>query len=156
MSGNGRDGASFTSNLFGITPVESAPSSRFFSLTLSRPGSSAIPSQLGIGRHPSQLVPDPSRVNYSSVVQDSSRQGTPFWELHVSAISIYVKGSQKSVKLGVSRSGNALPTAILDSGVPSILATTQIANGIYGALGIGPAKDGQCKDDDHYFQTIGS
>ena len=149
-SRNGSDGASFASNLFDTTANKSAPSSRFFSLTLSRPGTNAIPSQLGIGRHPPQLVPDPSRVSYSAVVQDPGRRGTPFWELQVSAITLYFNGSRKSVKLDAPRSGNALPTAILDSGVPSILATSDIANGIYGALGIGPASDGQCKDDVPY------
>ncbi|KAI0276019.1 aspartic peptidase domain-containing protein, partial [Russula aff. rugulosa BPL654] len=143
VSGDGRDGSSFASNLFDTTVVESAPSSRFFSLTLSRPGSGAIPSQLGIGQHPSQLVPDPSQVSYSAVIQDAERRGTPFWELAVSAITLYVNGSQQSVNLTAPRSGNALPTAILDTGVPSILATSDIANGIYGALGIGPASDGQ-------------
>ena len=152
VSGGGRDGASFTSNLFDTTIVKSAPSSRFFSFSLSRPGSSTIPSQLGIGRHPSQLVPDPSRVSYSAVIQDPSRQGIPFWELQVSAITLYINNSRKSVKLD-ARSGNALPTAILDSGVPSIFATSDIADGIYGALGIGPASDGQCKDDVYYSQN---
>jgi hypothetical protein len=154
VTGNGRDGAPFTSNLFGITTVGSAPSSRFLSLTLSRPGSSAIPSQLGIGRHPSQIVPDPSRISYSTLVQDSQNTGnggTLFWEVQVRAVTLYVNGSPKSVNLGNSRSGNALPTAILDTGVPLILATSTIANGIYGALGIGPAADGQCKDVDYYF-----
>lgn len=151
MTGNGRDGAPFTSNLFGITPVGSAPSARFLSFTLSRPGSSAIPAQLGIGRHPAQIVPDPSRVNYSSLVPDRQGTGTLFWEVQIRAVTLYVNGSPKSVDLGNSRSGNALPTAILDTGVPLILATSTIANGIYGALGIGPASDGQCKDLDHYF-----
>jgi len=81
------------------------------------------------------------------------RQGTPFWELQVSAITLYVNGSRNSIKLDALRSGNALPTAILDSGVPSILTTSSIANGIYGALGIGPASDGQCKSDVHYFRN---
>jgi hypothetical protein len=151
VSGNGRDGASFASNLFGIIPAGSAPPSRFFSLSLSRPGSNAIPSQLGIGRHPSQLVPDPSRLSYSAVVQNMDRQGTPFWELQVSAITLYANGTRNSIQLDALRS--ALPTAILDSGVPSILATSNIANGIYGALGIGPASDGQCKDDVHCSQN---
>ncbi|KAH9992914.1 aspartic peptidase domain-containing protein [Russula vinacea] len=143
VTGNGRDGAPFTSNLFGITTVGSAPSARFLSFTLSRPGSSAIPAQLGIGRHPSQIVPDPSRVNYSTLVQDRQGTGTLFWEVQIRAVTLYVNGSAKSVNLGNSRSGNPLPTAILDTGVPLILATSTIANGIYGALGIGPASDGQ-------------
>ncbi|KAI0248280.1 aspartic peptidase domain-containing protein [Lactifluus subvellereus] len=139
--GDGRDGAPFSSNLFGITPAELAPSSRFFSLSLSRPGSTAVPSMLGIGRHPSQLVHDPSQIQYSTPVQ--ARQGTLFWEVDVLAITIYHNGTTKSVQLGHSRSGNAFPTAILDSGVPFILTTSAIANGIYGALGIGPSADGQ-------------
>jgi hypothetical protein len=40
--------------------------------------------------------------------------------------------------------GTAFPVAVLDSGVPLIITTSEIANGIYGALGIGPAADGQC------------
>jgi hypothetical protein len=150
-TGNGRNGAPFTSNIFGITPAGSAPPSRFLSLSLSRPGSSTIPSQLGIGQHPSQLVPDPSRITYSTPVQSSQDAENLFWELQVSAITLYINGSRSTVELGASRSGNTLPTAILDSGVPLILSTSSIANGIYGALGIGPAADGQCKDVDHYF-----
>ena len=36
-------------------------------------------------------------------------------------------------------------TAIIDSGMPVILARQDIANGIYGALGVGPGNDGQCE-----------
>ena len=141
--GNGRDGAPFSSNLFGITPVESAPASRFLSLALSRPGSSAVPSLLGIGQHPTELVPDPSKIQYSNLV--SAQQGILFWEVEVSAITVYNNGTALPVELGHSSSGNAFPVAVLDSGVPLILTSPQIANGIYGALGIGPASDGQCE-----------
>ncbi|KAI9510161.1 aspartic peptidase domain-containing protein [Russula earlei] len=140
VTGDGPDGATFSSNLFGITPVNSTPSSRFFSLALSRPGFSA-PSLLGIGRHPSQLVPDPSQVKYSAVVQQN--RGFLFWQVEVHAITLYVNGSPLSVNLDHPRSGNLFPTAVIDSGVPFILAESHIANGIYGALGIGPAADGQ-------------
>ena len=144
VTGNGRDGAPFSSNLFGITPASSAPSSRFFSVSLSRPGSSAVPSLLGIGRHPAQLVPDPSRVTYSTVVPQ--KEGILFWEVEVHAITIYINGSPMAVQIDHPRSGNAYPTAVLDTGVPFILTSTNVANGIYGALGIGPAADGQCKN----------
>ncbi|KAH9970300.1 aspartic peptidase domain-containing protein [Lactifluus volemus] len=110
---DGRDGAPVSSNLFDITM---APSSRFFSLSLSRPGSSEVPSMLGIGRHPSELVSDPSLIHTRRF---------------------------DAGPIGRSRSGNIYPTATLDSGVPFILATSAIANGIYGALGIQPATDGQ-------------
>ena len=138
--GNGRDGAPFSSNLFGI---DTAPSSRFLSLSLSRPGSSTVPSLLGIGRHPSELVPDPSKITYSTLVSD--HDGILFWEAEVSAITIYFNGSALPVELGRSSSGNVLPVAVLDSGVPFILTSPAIANGIYGALGIGPASDGHCE-----------
>jgi hypothetical protein len=144
VTGDGRDGAPFTSNLFGITPTGSAPSSRFISLSLSRPGSDAVPSLLGIGRHPSQLVPDPSQVKYSTAVKGN--QGNLFWEVEVHAITLYVDGSPSSVNLDKPQSGNVFPAAVLDSGVPRILTSSKIANGIYGALGIGPAPDGQCKN----------
>ncbi len=133
----------FASNLFGITPVDEAPVSRFLSLSLSRPGSSDPPSLLGIGRHPPDLVPDPSKINYSTVV--SAHQGTLFWGLQVRAITVYINGTAMPVQIGQLKSGNVFPVAVLDSGVPFILAATDIANGIYGALGIGPGADGQCE-----------
>ncbi|KAI9450603.1 acid protease [Lactarius psammicola] len=107
----------------------------------SRPGSESVPSLLGIGQHPAELVPDPSKIRYSTLV--SEHQGILFWEVEVHAITIYVNGTALPVELGHSRSGNVFPVAVLDSGVPFILAATSIANGIYGALGIGPAADGQ-------------
>ncbi|KAI0262399.1 aspartic peptidase domain-containing protein [Gloeopeniophorella convolvens] len=140
VNGNGRDGAAFASNLFGITPVDTAPASRFLSMSLSRPGSDAIPSLLGVGRHPSEIVSDPSKITYSTLVQE--REGILFWEAEVRTITVYVNGTALPVSLKHSRSGNVFPTAVLDSGVPVILATSDIANGIYGALGIGPAADG--------------
>src|SRR5882757_5406274 len=68
---NDADGAALASNLFSITPSTSAPSP-FLSLSLSRPGSDRIPSLLGIGRHPSSLVTNPSNIYYSTVVTDKS------------------------------------------------------------------------------------
>lgn len=144
VTGDARDGAPFSSNLFGMAPASSAPSSRFFSISLSRPGSTAVPSLLGIGRHPAELVPDPSRVIYSTVVPQ--KMGILFWEVEVDAITLYVDGSPMVVQIDHPRSGNAYPTAVLDTGVPFILTSTNVANGIYGALGIGPAADGQCKN----------
>ena len=76
VTNNSPDGATFASNLFGITPVSQAPSQFFYSLLLERPGSSAIPSVLGIGQHPSSIVPDPSKVLYSSTI--SEEQGVMF------------------------------------------------------------------------------
>ncbi|TFY81033.1 hypothetical protein EWM64_g2979, partial [Hericium alpestre] len=141
VTGNTPDGAPFTSNLFGMTPTTSAPSARFLSLTLSRPDSDETPSMLGIGRHPSQIVPDPSKIRYSTVESQNS-DGIFFWQSSVRAITVYVDGEAKPINVGRSHSGAVFPSAVLDSGVPYILATTAIANGIYGAMGIGPASDG--------------
>ena len=142
VTSNSPDGATFTSNLFGITPQSSAPSSRFLSLSLSRPGSNRIPSYLGIGRHPSEIVSSPNKIQYSTLVGDT--KGALFWKTNLRAISVWVDGVERKIDLQPSVTGNPFQEAVLDSGVPLILTTSMLANGIYGALGIGPASDGQC------------
>jgi hypothetical protein len=141
--GNSPDGAAFASNLFGITPTSAAPAARFISLSLSRPGSDQIPSLLGIGQHPSQIVTDPTRILYGPLV--SEQEGVLFWKTVVQAITVYVNGQRKPVVLSHFAQDSIYTTATLDSGVPLILTTSAIANGIYGAIGINPASDGQCK-----------
>jgi hypothetical protein len=136
---NSPDGAPFSSNIFGITP--NAPTSHFLSLSLSRPGSDRIPAYLGIGKHPPGLVPDPSKVQYSTLSSDST---SFFWKASVKAMSVWVNGVEKPVSLGKSNTGADFPSAVLDSGVPLILTTSAVCNGIYGALGIGPSSDGKC------------
>lgn len=136
-TGDTPDGAIFTSNL--LTIGNGAPASRFISLSLERPGSNRIPSMFGIGRHPSSIISDPSKITYSRLYYDG--QYPLFWKTTINAITVYVNGVRKDVKLTSSFPGS-VPTAILDTGVPVILATTAIANGIYGSLGIGPAADG--------------
>lgn len=57
-----------------------------------------------------------------------------------------MNGVEKVVSVGTSAAASEeMPTAVVDSGMPIILASVEIANGIYGALGIGPASDGQCE-----------
>ncbi|KAG6826859.1 hypothetical protein H0H92_014154 [Tricholoma furcatifolium] len=136
---NSPDGAAWASNLFSITPASSAPSARFISLLLSRPGSDDVPAQIGIGRHP-QYVPDPSKVQYAEL--ESEEEGTLYWKVQVRAITAWVGGVEKPIDIGRSNNGEVYPSAVLDSGVPVILTTSQVANGIYGAIGIGPASDG--------------
>lgn len=134
------DGATFASNLFGLTPSSEAPAARFLSLSLSRPGSDRVRSHLGVGRHPSDIVSDPSKIAYSRLVNENV--GAVFWKSNVRGLSVWVNGEERPVELGRSRKGGVFPTAVLDSGVPIILTTSAIANGIYGALGIGPGSDG--------------
>ena len=147
MTGNQPDGAVFASNLFSMTPVSTAPSSRFLSLTLGRPESDRIPSLLGIGKHPpTTVIPDPSKIEYDTLVVDSSGLGPYFWEAELKEIAVWVDGVRKIIDFGPNTANpGASPTAVVDSGMPVILASQNIANGIYGALGIGPASDGNCK-----------
>ena len=139
--GDAPDGAALSSNLFSLIPATDSPSQPFFSLTLARPGSSQVLSLLGIGSHPPDIIPDPSQIRYSSLVRESV--GTLFWKTAVRAITVYVNGRAHPVALQ-SLSSTSKPTALLDSGVPLIITTPALANGIYGALGIGPASDGNC------------
>lgn len=74
----------------------------------------------------------------------SESAGTLFWKVSVRAITVYVNGTAKPVDVGRSNTGAVFPSAVLDSGVPLILTTSNVANAIYGALGIGPSSDGQC------------
>ncbi|KAI0781809.1 aspartic peptidase domain-containing protein, partial [Abortiporus biennis] len=152
---NTPDGAAFTSNLFGLTPVSSAPGARFLSMTLERPESNKIPSLLGIGKHPTEDVPaiNPTKIGYSSLVTTGS-SGALFWKVGVTAITVYVDGVRKPVTiqsntasgLGLGTGGGmssvGTGTAVVDSGMPIILASRSITNGIYGALGVSPAADG--------------
>ncbi|TFK48875.1 acid protease, partial [Heliocybe sulcata] len=137
-----RDGATVSSNLFSMTPTSQAPPARFFSLSLERPGSNRIPSLLGIGRHPESLVPDPSQITYSDLITTSSL-GQLFWQASVKDVTVYVDGEAKTISIGRSHTGAAYPIAAVDSGVPYIITTSTIANGIYGAIGINPSSDGQ-------------
>ncbi|ETW75613.1 hypothetical protein HETIRDRAFT_165219 [Heterobasidion irregulare TC 32-1] len=142
-TGNFPYGTVFASNLFGITPVGSAPAARFFSLALSRPDSLEVTSLLGIGQHPTALVPDLAKITYSPVI--TSNMGSKFWKTNVRGVTVYVDGQSCPLMLWRSHTGTVFPTTVLDSGVPYILTTTAIANGIYGALGIGPGADGQSR-----------
>ncbi|KAF8162487.1 aspartic peptidase domain-containing protein [Mycena galopus ATCC 62051] len=137
--GDTPDGAVWTSNLFGITPLSSAPASRFLSIALERPGSDAVPSVLGIGRHPAALVPDPSQVQYSTLYAPSIK-GPLFWKGAVRGITVYTNSSRMPIPLGPGANG-AFPSAVLDTGVPTILTTTAVANAIYGAIGVQPASN---------------
>lgn len=145
--GDAPDGATVQQNLFGLTPVDAAPEQRFFSISLERPGSRRIPSLLGIGRHPADLIPgfDPSNIRYADL--RPSKDGDMFWRVPVTAIDAWVDGVQKPIQLGqsIAVSSVMFPIALVDTGGPSILTNANIANGIYGAWNIGPGSDGNCE-----------
>ncbi|KAJ6614583.1 aspartic peptidase domain-containing protein [Mycena sp. CBHHK59/15] len=134
------DGAVWMSNLFSITPASSAPAARFLSVALARPGSDTIPSVLGVGAHPAALVPDPARVQYDTLYGESS-VGPLFWKAAVQAITVYNNGTRLPVQIGRGVSG-VFPSAVLDTGVPVILTTKAVADGIYGAISVQAGSDG--------------
>ncbi|KAE9394730.1 acid protease [Gymnopus androsaceus JB14] len=145
-SSNAPDGAQFTSNLFSLSPSSLTPAARFLSLTLSRPGSSTIPSLFGIGKHPSQsqipMIGNGSNVQYKTPLDSLTPTGVAslFWKSNIEDITVWVDGQAKPIAL--QNSSSNYPTAILDTGVPVILATKSIADAIYGAIGVSPASDG--------------
>lgn len=61
------------------------------------------------------------------------------------AITVWVGGEAREVDVGRGVMGSVFPSAVLDSGVPLILASGRIANGVWGALGVSPADDGMCE-----------
>lgn len=106
---------------------------------------------LGIGAHPSSeqgVIPSdgptikPENVAYSSV--QSEDNGVHYWKTELRALTIYINGTKYPIKLGQGVGGGIYPNAILDSGVPYIIATPAIANAVWGALNINPAADGNC------------
>ncbi|KAJ7461675.1 aspartic peptidase domain-containing protein [Mycena galericulata] len=137
--GDTPDGAVWESNLFSVTPVSSAPSARFLSIALERPGSSTVPSVLGIGRHPATLVPDPSLVAYDELYEPGNL-GPLYWKAAVQGITVYTNSSRMPIQLGRGVSG-VFPSTVLDTGIPVILTTKVVADAIYGAIGITAASD---------------
>jgi hypothetical protein len=65
-----------------------------------------------------------------------------FWNAPVSQVTVYTNKTALPITLAGSVGNFNSPTAALDSGVPVILTTRQIANALYGAIGVGPGADG--------------
>jgi hypothetical protein len=154
--------STFSTNLFSSS---TPPSSRTIGLSLERPGqsNSGTPSLLSIGRHPSSIVPDPSKITYSALV------GGTFWRLPVTQIAVWTVGDSNSttgsynagtrteLTLGSSAASGTFsiwPLATLDTGGAHIITTRQLANMFWGSYGIGPASDGMCKS--HFRDHISS
>ncbi|KAI0633208.1 aspartic peptidase domain-containing protein, partial [Trametes polyzona] len=76
------DGAALTSNLFGITPVSTAPGACFLSIAIERLGADKVSSTVGIGRHPTDVVPDPSKMHAADkLVRDTEERKNALEEL---------------------------------------------------------------------------
>ena len=100
---------------------------------------------------------DPSQLTWAQVLSTTS--GYLHWRTQISEIIVTDdQGIERSVSL--SRSlvdggrSSLWPVAVLDTGGSNILMRSDLANGLYGAIGIGPASDGMCKR--HHFNLYRS
>jgi hypothetical protein len=149
--GNMPDGAPISSNLFGLGDY--GPREHYFTILLERPGMSRVPSVLGIGRHPSDILPDITMYGnkWESALQFDKvsmyQTGTLFWATPLTAITVYVNGTAANITTGASQVNlNSVdPIAVLDTGIPYIFGRVNVINAIYGAYGIDPGADGQCR-----------
>ncbi|KAL1746864.1 aspartic peptidase domain-containing protein, partial [Schizophyllum fasciatum] len=138
------NGESITANLFGI---DDPPSSAFISLVLERPGSDRYPSIMGIGAHPSakRLRLDKDPVDALSYLNLVSSLSSPllFNVLLTDIIAHPSTIAGHANELTADQSLLATPLrAALDSGVPLILVRPDVANALYGAVGVHPGADG--------------
>lgn len=99
----------------------------------------------------------PSQLTWAQVLSTTS--GYLHWRTQISEIIVTDdQGIERSVSL--SRSlvdggrSSLWPVAVLDTGGSNILMRSDLANGLYGAIGIGPASDGMCKR--HHFNLYRS
>jgi hypothetical protein len=102
---------------------------------------------------------DPSQLAWAQVLPTTS--GYLHWRTQISEIIVTDdQGVEKSVSL--SRSlvdggrSSLWPVAVLDTGGSSILMRSDLANGLYGAIGIGPASDGMCNARSDSISTVRS
>ncbi|KAH9923211.1 uncharacterized protein B0H18DRAFT_1212280 [Fomitopsis serialis] len=70
------DGNALAANLFGMASSASVPSAPFSSRSLRHPGFDDVSSVLSVGVHPSNLVPDPSKVGFSDFATNSNYDHT--------------------------------------------------------------------------------
>ncbi|KAK0205145.1 acid protease [Desarmillaria ectypa] len=147
---NAPDGATFSSNIFSSSI---SSKNQFMGLLITRPDGGALGGRrplLGIAKHPETsdfpewLGGSLDNIKYTRPVTSTSNlgvnMGTTLWKVTVQGVSVWVDHQERVVTLPSTARGT---TAVLDSGVPIILTTKAIADGIYGAVGIGPGADGQ-------------
>lgn len=145
------DGATFSSNIFTSSSISST--NQFMGLLMTRPDGGVLGGRrplLCVAKHPEKsdlpewLDGSLDSIKYTRPVTSTSslgvNMGTTLWKVTVQGVSVWVDGQERVVTLPSTARGT---TAVLDSGVPVILTTKAIADGIYGAVGIGPGADGQ-------------
>lgn len=131
------NGATILENIYDIGGNLQSPVMHFMSLVLARPGDPRRPSLLGIGMHPPDIIVDPSKIIFSPVISD--RNSASYWKLYGDKVSVFSGGIVKDVDIN--------QPVVFDSGVPIILTTPAIADGIYNAIGVtADQQDGNCKE----------
>lgn len=154
--------STFSTKLFSLP---APPASRTIGISLERPGQpkSGTPSLLSIGRHPSSVVSDPSKIVYTPIT-DNGHWRLPVTEIaawsvgsYDSTAGTYGPGQRTELTLGSTAASGVYsiwPLAIVDTGGAHIISTRSLANMFWGAYGIGPASDGMCKSKFHVFNFV--
>ncbi|KIJ37376.1 hypothetical protein M422DRAFT_260037 [Sphaerobolus stellatus SS14] len=138
------DGATVQQNIYGSTPIDTAPARHFIGITLERQESFVVPSLLTIGKHPADSIPNFNRSKIGFLNLVSSEDGDTYWRVPIGSITAWVDGQPRPIALNQPSvvPSSFSPVAILDTGGSPILTTRNIANAIYGAFDVSPAADG--------------
>ncbi|BEJ17922.1 hypothetical protein CspHIS471_0701990 [Cutaneotrichosporon sp. HIS471] len=153
-TGSSPDGATFLDNLFGAGA--SAPTNRYFSLSLERSEDVRTVSSFGIGEVDSRVCPSPCAPKWLPILAHPSRGRTGYlhWRLPLESIHATFFDDPKNgigpttqpIPLGSTRTdaNSTTPVAVLDSGGVGILVNNlDMLNAIYGAFGVKADSDGK-------------
>lgn len=153
-TGSSPDGATFLDNLFGAGA--SAPTNRYFSLSLERSGDVRTVSSFGIGEVDSRVCPPPCAPKWLPILAHPTKGSTGYlhWRLPLESIhaTFYddpqngIGPTTQPIPLGSTRTdaNSTVPVAVLDSGGVGILVNNQdMLKAIYGAFGVQADNDGK-------------
>lgn len=155
-TGSSPDGATFLDNLFGAGA--SAPTNRYFSLSLERSEDVRTVSSFGIGEVDSRVCPPPCAPKWQPILPHPKfgRTGYLHWRLPLESIQATFFNDPKNgvgpttrpIPLGSTRTdaNSTTPVAVLDSGGVGILVNNRdMLSAIYGAFGVEADDDGKCE-----------
>jgi hypothetical protein len=155
-TGSSPDGATFLDNLFGAGA--SAPTNRYFSLSLERNEDVRTRSSFGIGEVDSRVCPPPCAPKWLPILPHPrfGRTGYLHWRVPLESIQATffddpkngVGPTTRPIPLGSTRTdaNSTTPVAVLDSGGVGILVNNRdMLNAIYGAFGVAADDDGKCE-----------
>ncbi|CAK9782412.1 acid protease [Cutaneotrichosporon oleaginosum] len=153
-TGSSPDGATFLDNLFGAGA--SAPTNRYFSLSLERSEDVRTVSSFGIGEVDSRVCPSPCAPKWLPILPHPRFGRTGYLHWRVPLDGVYatffndpkngVGPTTRSIPLGSTRTdaNSTSPVAVLDSGGVGILVNDRnMLAAIYGPFGVEPDADGK-------------